>query len=350
MREAIDLARKGLGLTHPNPLVGAVITKNGAVIGRGFHSRCGGPHAEIVAIEDARKNGAANLSDATLYVTLEPCCHTGRTPPCVDRIISSGIRSVVAGMTDPNPIVAGKGFYALEKAGVAVTKGVLERECRELNKIFIKYILTHRPYVLLKMAMTIDGKTTLPPEHGKWISCDASRMDAHRLRSEYTAITCGIGTILADDPRLDVRLVEGRNPVRIIVDSRFRIPANSRIMRSARESPTIVCGCHTDNANAIRTIEQAGARVIIAKERNNHVDLDDLMRSLGEIEIDSILLEGGRTLARAALAAGIVDEVRYYIAPDLFGAGEEKEVSLGNVYVSRSGRDVVIGGSICSRE
>lgn len=350
MSEALALARHGMGLTHPNPLVGAVVVRNGTVIGRGFHARCGGPHAEVAAIGDARANGAVDLSDAILYVTLEPCCHRGRTPPCVDLIISSGIRHVVAGMMDPNPLVEGKGFRALESAGIAVTKGVLERECRALNKVFAKFITTGNPYVLLKMATTLDGKTALPPRRGQWISCDDSRMDAHRLRSEYTSIMCGIGTVIADDPLLNVRLVDGRDPVRIVVDTRFRIPANSRIMQSAREIPTVVCGCRTDNANAIRAIEQAGGHVIIAKERKGHVDLADLMRALGEIEIDSVLLEGGGTLARAALDAGIIDEARYYIAPDFFGTGDERGFSIENPYISRSGRDIVIGGPVCSRE
>lgn len=372
MQEALRLAHRGAGSVHPNPLVGAILVANGAIVGRGWHERCGGPHAEVNAISDARKNGSNDFPDATLYVTLEPCCHTGRTPPCTELIISSGIRAVVAGMRDPNPRVSGRGFEALRAAGLAVTEPVLETECREINRAFIKYVTTKRPYILLKMAMTLDGKTVLSgyddARHDgaargegsdRWISSPASRTETHRIRSEMTAVMCGIGTVLADDPELNVRHVEGRDPVRIIADGNFRIPITSKIAQSARKQRTIVAGLapaegvRGDAARRrIAVLENTGIEILTvaragglatanADPAQDMIDLDELMRKLGRLEIDSILLEGGATLASAAVSAGIVDRVLFYAAP-ILGDGTQ----IRDIRTRESGGDAVIEGDI----
>ena len=365
MRDALTLARNGAGHVHPNPMVGAVIVRDGKIIGRGWHKKCGQPHAEVNAVADARANGYATLAGTTIYVTLEPCCHTGRTPPCTNLILSSGISSVVIGMTDPNPLVAGKGIEVLRAAGINVTCGILETECKELNHIFIKYITKHAPYVLLKSACSLDGKTATASGESKWISCNESRQDAHRLRNEYTAIMCGINTVLADDPMLNVRIDGARNeslqkPVRIVVDSRLRIPLNSQIVQSAREIPTILA---TTEQKDRADLSDTGVTILRCANKDGRVDLVDLMKKLGAMEIDSILLEGGGTLAFSALQDGIVDRVRFYIAPILVGGTEAKTVlggtgiqalsdafRLSNVSVGKSGCDIIVEGDICSRE
>jgi diaminohydroxyphosphoribosylaminopyrimidine deaminase/5-amino-6-(5-phosphoribosylamino)uracil reductase len=373
MREAISLARKGSGTVHPNPLVGALLVRNGAIVGSGWHRRAGGPHAEVEAIESARDSGLADLSDCTLYVTLEPCCHHGRTPPCADLVVSSGIRRVVAGMTDPNPRVRGNGFARLKECGIAVTEGILEDECRELNRVFIKYITTGRPYVLLKAAISLDGKTAASTGESKWISCPESRAESRRERSAYTGILCGIGTVLADDPLLGADI----QPVRIIADSRLRIPLDSQIVRTAGSIPTIVVAASnaqgssqkaesgepdgkTATPEKRRLLTEAGVSVIEVPERNGRADLGELMDCLGRRGIDSVFCEGGGTLAFSALEAGIVDRVRFYVAPILIG-GSSSPTALGGagfstladaghlagLTIRRCGRDIVAEGDVC---
>ena len=316
---------------------------------------------KVNAINDARRNGIGDFTDATLYVTLEPCCHTGRTPPCCDLVIETGIRRVVAGMRDPDPRVSGKGFAALRAAGVETVEPILEAECREINRIFIKYTATGTPFVLLKMAMTLDGKTVPDndAEGRQWISSFTSRTETHRIRSEMTAVMCGIGTVLADDPELSVRHVAGRNPVRIIVDSNFRTPSESKIVSGAHDQRTIIAGLvpaggpgGDTTKNRIAALEKAGVEILAATPKNEietaqpsevqsaRIDLDDLARKLGRIGIDSILLEGGATLAASAVAEGIVDRMLFHIAP-AFG-GER----LQNLCIYDSGGDVAVEGSI----
>lgn len=365
MQEALNLASRGAGTVHPNPLVGAILVANETIVGRGWHERCGGPHAEVNAIADARENGFDDFSEATLYVTLEPCCHEGRTPPCTKLIISAGIRAVVAGMRDPDQRVSGRGFDALRAAGIDVIEPVLEAECREINRIFIKYVTTKRPYVLLKMAMTLDGKTILARNGDtsrgagcdRWISSPESRTETHRTRRELTAVMCGIGTVLADDPELNVRHVEGRAPIRIIVDGNFRTPIASKAAHGARRQRTIVAGLAPAEGvggdaarRRITVLEKAGLEILTiarmesvasASAKPDRVDLDELMQKLGDIGIDSILLEGGETLAASAISAGIVDRVLFYAAPVL-GDGTR----IRNIRTRRSGGDIVIEGDI----
>jgi diaminohydroxyphosphoribosylaminopyrimidine deaminase/5-amino-6-(5-phosphoribosylamino)uracil reductase len=370
MREALCLAERGEGFTRPNPMVGAIVVRSGEVIGRGWHEKCGGPHAEVNAIKAASETGS--VSGTTLYVTLEPCCHTGRTPPCVDLIIASGIAHVVCAMEDPNPLVAGKGITALKAAGIEVSVGTLERESRALNRAFVKHITTGLPYVILKSAISLDGKIATASGESKWISCEESREDAHALRARVSAIMTGIGTVLADDPLLSARPAGGARaqPRRIIVDTNLKIPLGSNIVASSREITTIIAiGAQTASSvdPEIRTklaaLEAAGVRIIPVSERDGRVDLALLEAILGKDGIDSLLIESGGTLAWGALEAGIVDRVRFYIAPVIIGGarapgaiggtGAEslaQAPSLANTETRMVGRDIVIEGDLCLPE
>lgn len=372
MREALCLAARGEGFTRPNPMVGAIVVRSGEAIGRGWHEKCGGPHAEVNAIRDASAAGEKSVSGATLYVTLEPCCHTGRTPPCVDLIIASGIARLVCAMEDPNPLVAGKGIAALKAAGIEVSVGTLERESRALNRAFVKHITTGLPYVILKSAVSLDGKIATASGESKWISCEESRKDAHLLRARVSAIMTGIGTVLADDPLLSARPAGGARaqPKRIIVDTNLRIPLTSKIVASSREIPTVIAiGARTANSvdPEIRTkfaaLEATGVRIIPVGERDGRVDLALLAVILGIDGIDSILIESGGTLAWGALEAGIVDRVRFYIAPVIIGGerarsaiggnGVEslaKAPTLANAETRMVGRDIVVEGDLCLPE
>jgi diaminohydroxyphosphoribosylaminopyrimidine deaminase/5-amino-6-(5-phosphoribosylamino)uracil reductase len=373
MREAISLAKLGTGHTRPNPLVGAVIAIDGKVVGRGYHKRCGEPHAEVNAIADATANGVRDFSRAALCVTLEPCSHTGRTPPCADLVISTGIKTVACGMVDPNPLVAGKGIARLKAAGVEVRTGVLETECRAINRPFIKYITTGRPYATLKLAISLDGKIATASGDSRWISCEESRADVHRIRAENAAVICGIGTARADDPMLNVRLFANgtneresypsTNPIRIVVDSRFTLPMTSRLVRTAREIPLIVAGVRGENSAERRAaLEDAGAATIECAEKNGRVDIADLMKNLGGKGIDSALIEGGSALAWSALEAGAIDRARFYIAPMLIGGngapgaiGGSGSRSIADAFRLEAvgsesiGTDIVIEGDVCSR-
>lgn len=316
MERALALAARGRGTTTPNPMVGAVIVKDGRIIGEGYHIRAGEGHAEV----NAFKNAAEDVTGATMYVTLEPCSHYGKTPPCADKIVEKKIGRVVVGALDPNPLVAGRGIEKIRNAGIPVVTGVLAEESIALNEVFMKYIVTKRPFVVLKAAMSLDGKIATADGESQWISCEASREEVHRLRHELTRIMAGIGTVLADDPMLNCRIPGGKQPVRIIVDSHLSIPENSKLAGSAREFPLVVASVEKADASKKARLEVMGAKVIeIPANQDGHVDLNALMERLGEMKIDSILLEGGGRLAEGALKAGIVDKVQFYIAPVLIG-------------------------------
>lgn len=252
MRRALELAARGAGFTAPNPLVGAVLVKDGRIIGEGWHQRYGGLHAERNAFLDCDARGE-DAAGATLYVTLEPCCHYGKTPPCTEAILARGVRRVVVGITDPNPLVAGKGLAILREAGIAVTQGVLEDDCREMNRIFLRYITTGLPYVTLKYAMTLDGKIASVDGSARWITGEAARADVHRLRHRYSAIMVGAGTVLRDDPLLTCRMEGGRNPLRIVCDSRLRTPLDSQLVKTAGEVPTLLATTAGDPAEGAPT-------------------------------------------------------------------------------------------------
>ncbi len=350
MERAIELAELGRGWTSPNPVVGAVIVKDERIIGEGYHARYGGPHAE--------RNAIASLTEpaegATLYVTLEPCCHYGKTPPCTEAILEQKIARVVIGSRDPNPKAAGKGVRLLKESGVEVREDFLREECDRLNPVFFHYITAKTPYVVMKYAMTADGKTATKTGASRWITGEEARAQVHELRHRCMAVMVGIGTVLADDPLLNVRLEGKKSPVRIICDSRLRLPADSRICRTAREYRTIVACGHAE-PDAVKRLENLGIQVISVPDEQGRVDLKGLMQILGSQGIDSVLLEGGGALNDSALRAGIVNEVRVYVAPKLFGGETAKTpvagtgaafpadaIGLQLVHVSRIGEDVLL--------
>ena len=325
MKRAIELAKQGVGWTAPNPVVGAVVVKNGRVIGEGYHRKYGELHAERNALAACTEDPAG----ATLYVTLEPCCHYGKTPPCTEIIIEKKIAKVVIGSRDPNPKVAGKGARILREHGIEVVEDYMREACDALNPVFFHYITTKTPYVVLKFAMTLDGKIATRTGASKWITGEAARNHVHQLRGRYAGILAGIGTVLADDPMLNCRIDGAHQPLRIILDSQLRIPMGSRLVRSAKEYPLlIVCNESTrdreEGTSRIQKLEEAGAKVWTLPEKNGHPDLNVLMQRLGEEKIDSVLIEGGGTVNEAALKAHIVHHVYAYIAPKIFGGEDAK--------------------------
>ncbi|MBE6034502.1 MAG: bifunctional diaminohydroxyphosphoribosylaminopyrimidine deaminase/5-amino-6-(5-phosphoribosylamino)uracil reductase RibD [Clostridiales bacterium] len=319
MQRAIELAKKAEGWTNPNPMVGAVVVKNGRVIGQGIHEKFGGLHAE----RNALKNCSESPEGATLYVTLEPCCHYGKTPPCTTAIIESNLSRVVVGSKDPNVLVAGKGIEILENAGIQVAKGVLEKECKELNQVFFHYITKKTPFVAMKYAMTLDGKIAAYTGQSKWITGETARAHVHQLRHKYSGIMVGIGTVLQDDPKLDCRLPGTKNPIRIICDTSLRIPLNSRIVASAGDIQTYVATAVNDEEK-IEELTKRGCKVVQVSKKGEHIDLKKLMVLLGQEGIDSILLEGGGTLNYEALHEGIVNYIYSYMAPKLLGGKDAK--------------------------
>mgnify|MGYP004515169505 FL=1 len=325
MKRAIELAKQGAGWTAPNPLVGAVVVKNGRVIGEGYHRKYGELHAERNALAACSEDPAG----ATLYVTLEPCCHYGKTPPCTEIIIEKKIAKVVIGSRDPNPKVAGKGARILREHGIEVVEDYMREACDALNPVFFHYITTKTPYVVLKFAMTLDGKIATRTGASKWITGEAARNHVHQLRGRYAGILAGIGTVLADDPMLNCRIDGAHQPLRIILDSHLRIPMGSRLVRSAKEYPLLIV-CNESNrdreegTSRIQKLEEAGAKVWTLPEKNGHPDLNVLMQRLGEEKIDSVLIEGGGTVNEAALKAHIVHHVYAYIAPKIFGGEDAK--------------------------
>lgn len=314
MRIAIQEAIKGSGFVNPNPLVGAVIVNDEKIISTGYHKKYGENHAEINAFENAENE----VEGATMYVTLEPCSHYGKTPPCVDKIIEKKIKRVVIGMLDPNPLVSGNGINKLMNAGIEVECGVLEEECKKINEVFIKYITKKNPFVLLKNAMSLDGKIATKYGESKWITGEKSRVYVHELRNEFKGIMVGINTILTDDPMLNCRLDNGRNPIKIIVDSSLRIPLEAKVLINEPEK-TIIATTEKSDINKINKIENLGAKVISVPDYFGKVNLNLLMEKLGELKIDGILLEGGGTLNFSALESGIVDKVITFISTKIIG-------------------------------
>lgn len=317
MKKAVELAKKGWGKTRPNPLVGAVIVKDGKILAEGFHTAYGGDHAEVDALKKIEFQGEG----ATLYVNLEPCSHYGKTPPCTEAIIRSGIKKVVMAMKDPNPLVAGRGMNLLKEHGIEVISGVLEKEARQLNEIFIKYITTQKPFCIMKMAMTLDGKIATVNGDSKWITAEDSREYVHQIRNRVSAIMVGVSTVVKDNPRLNTRIkgIEANQPVRVIVDSRLRIPLDSIVVETAWKQPTIVATTEMAPEKNIRQLEAKKVEVLILPDKNGRVDLQQLMIRLGKKQIDSVLLEGGGTLNYSALESGIVDKVIAFIAPKILG-------------------------------
>lgn len=324
MRRALDIAVRGEGRVCPNPLVGCVVVKDGRIIGEGWHEQCGGLHAERNALRSCTEDAAG----ATLYVTLEPCCHWGRTPPCTDAILEHKIARVVVGCVDPNPQVAGCGIGILREHGVEVQVGLLGKDCLALNEVFFHYITHKTPFVVMKYAMTLDGKIASHTGDSRWVTGEQARAHVHRMRNRFSAIMVGVGTVLADDPMLTCRADGGRDPVRIVCDSYLRTPPDSRLIRTARQTRTILAA--VERGTRAEALEAAGAEVLLCEQRDGRIDLNDLMQKLGAWGIDSILLEGGSMLHFAALSAGIVRKVQAYIAPKLIG-GAEAKTPLGGI-------------------
>ncbi|OAT81835.1 bifunctional diaminohydroxyphosphoribosylaminopyrimidine deaminase/5-amino-6-(5-phosphoribosylamino)uracil reductase RibD [Desulfotomaculum copahuensis] len=357
MQMALDLARRGLGRTSPNPAVGAVLVKDGRVVGRGYHARAGTPHAEIHALREA----GAQARGSALYVTLEPCCHHGRTGPCTEAVIEAGVTRVVAAMTDPNPLVAGRGLERLRRAGIEVVAGVCEAEARRLNEVFIKYITTGLPFVVLKAAMSLDGRIATRTGHAQWITGPAARAAGHVLRDRYDAILAGVNTVLADDPSLTTRLADGRgrDPVRVILDSRARTPPGARVIKQQSSAPTLVAVTPDAPAERVAALKSAGAEVLMLPGDGGRVDLRTLLTELARRELTGVLVEGGGEVHASFLSAGLADKVVWFIAPLIIGGRQapgpvggdgpatlDGAVGLEQMTLTRYGEDYCLEGYV----
>lgn len=328
MERAIELAKRARGFTSPNPMVGAVIVKDGRVIGEGYHERCGELHAE--------RNALASLTEsaegATIYVTLEPCCHYGKTPPCTEAIIEHKLAKVVIGSRDPNPLVSGKGAAILRKAGIEVVEDFMREECDAINPIFFHYITTKRPYVAMKYAMTMDGKIATRTGASKWITGEATRNHVQTLRHAYKGIMVGIGTVLADNPMLNCRMQGGIDPVRIVCDTHLRIPMDCQIVQTADTIETILA-TSTNEKEKIDQLIKKGVQILQIPEKDGCIDLNLLMQTLGEKGIDSILLEGGGRLNDSFLREKLIQKAYVYLAPKIFG-GEDAKTPVEGIGIS----------------
>lgn len=356
MRAALGFARRGLGKTSPNPAVGAVIVRRGQVVAAGFHRKAGAPHAEVEALNGL--GGEARPGD-TLYVTLEPCNHFGRTPPCTQAILEKGVRKVVVGMKDPNPRVKGGGCQVLSAQGVEVVTGVLEGECRRLNEWFVTYVTEGRPFVIAKTAMTLDGWTATSSGHSRWVTNERSREWVHRLRNQVDGILVGIGTVTADDPLLNTRLKKGKgkDPVRIVVDTNLRIPMNARVLGRGRGSETLIAVGDDVPSRRLRQFERDGVSLLVCPKKEGRIDLRALMDMLAKRSITSVLLEGGATLMGAMIREKLVDKFCVFKAPKILGGNDgrpmawgpgpvrmDQSIPLRDVQVRRFGEDLLIVG------
>jgi diaminohydroxyphosphoribosylaminopyrimidine deaminase/5-amino-6-(5-phosphoribosylamino)uracil reductase len=355
MQMALTLAEKGTGRVSPNPMVGAVVVRAGRVVGQGYHAYVGGPHAEVNAIDDAG-DAARN---GTLYVTLEPCNHFGRTPPCTRKILEAGIKRVVVAMEDPNPEVAGGGNAFLVSRGMDLVCGVEQAAAQRLNESFIKFVRTRTPFVILKIASTLDGRIATRTGDARWVTGSIARAHVHQLRHGMDAIMVGVGTVEADDPQLTARLENGRgvDPVRIVLDTRLRMPEKARMLHQASKAPTwVICGPDAPPA-ARKRLEAAGATVIQTTLRQGRIDLDTLMRHLAERGVTSLLIEGGSHVAAAALREGVVDKVLFFYAPKIYGGDDgipicrgrgpdlmRESLAVNHIELDRMGNDIMVSG------
>ena len=360
MKMALNLAEKGIGYTSPNPMVGAVLLKDGELVGKGYHQAAGKAHAEVNAIDDA----GPLAKGATLYVTLEPCNHVGRTPPCTEKILAAGIREVVVAMRDPNPNVTGGGIEYLQRQGIQVRWGVCEAEAIKLNEAFIKYVASQRPFVIVKCAATLDGRIATRTGDSKWVTGPESRAFVHRLRHAVDAIMVGIHTIQQDDPRLTTRIEGegGKDPVRIILDTRLSIAEEANVLRLKSDSATIlVCASSEagERSQKRSRLEKKGVRIVEAPLKSDRIDLDKLMIRLGADGITSLMIEGGGDVIASALADGVVDKLFFFYAPKILGGDDGVPICRGrgpermdgcirvrNMEVRRFGSDVLIEGYI----
>lgn len=352
LRIACRLALKAAGRTSPNPMVGAVLVRNGQVVGSGFHKAAGGDHAEIAAL----KRAGASAQGATLYINLEPCSHFGRTPPCSRALIRAGIKEVVAGMRDPNPRVSGSGFRQLRRAGIRVRVGILEQECRRLNEAFCKFITRQRPFVVLKLAATLDGKIAAASGDARWISDADSRNRVHRLRNQLDAVLVGAGTAVTDDPHLTCRIPSGRNPWRVVLDARLRLPLSARVLHLRDRGKTIIVTSTRARQNKIRAIQMLGAQVWPFSRRKGMIPWAPLLKKLAQSGIVSVMIEGGATTAASALKEKVVDKIVFYYAPKILGGDGramidalgirrvKQSLRIQRMEVERSGTDLLVTG------
>jgi diaminohydroxyphosphoribosylaminopyrimidine deaminase/5-amino-6-(5-phosphoribosylamino)uracil reductase len=356
MRAALRQARKGLGRTSPNPAVGAVIVRDGKIIASGYHKRAGSNHAEVEALA---KIGGRGKKNDTLYVTLEPCNHHGRTPPCTQAILSSGIKKLVVGTKDPNPKVTGGGSKILTQKGVKVRTGILEAECRRLNEAFLKFATTGRPFVVAKSALTMDGWTATATGHSRWITNEKSRQFVHRLRDRLDGVMVGVGTVLADDPMLTTRLERGagKDPVRIIVDTELRIPEEAKVLNIQSSAPTLVAVGPDVTPQRLRRTERNGVINLVCPTKEGGIDLAALMDILGDRDITSLLVEGGSAIMGSMIRKGLVDKFYIFKAPKILGGNDgipmasgpgprrmEGCLRLRDVKLRRFGDDILVRG------
>lgn len=342
MREAVRLAKRGVGKTSPNPAVGAVVSRGGHVVSGGWHKKAGLPHAEIEALRAAGKNARG----ATLHVTLEPCCHFGRTPPCTDAIIASGIKKVVVGAPDPNPKVSGKGVRALRAAGIEVVEGVLAKECEAMNEAYSKYISKGLPFVALKLASSLDGRIATSAGESKWITGIESRRLVHRMRARYDAVMVGAKTALKDDPELTVRLVKGKNPVRVVLDSTLSVPIAAKVFKGVKEGGArlLIFTSMGVSAKKAEKLAEAGAEVIRVPARGQGLDLKKVLRELAKREVTSLLVEGGGSVAATLLRERLVDKLFAFYGPMVLGADSLAAVApLGLKWLKDAPRFEIIG-------
>ena len=348
MKQAIRLARKGMGTTSPNPLVGAIIVKDGKIVGKGYHKRKGEPHAEIIALREA----GSYASGATLYVNLEPCVHWGATPPCVDAIIEAGIRKAYISMIDPNPLVGGKGVEKLRRSNVDVEIGLCAAEAKELNEIYLKYVQTKLPFVILKAAITLNGKIATKERESKWITSEASRKVVHKLRSVVDAVLVGVGTVITDNPYLTVRAVKGKNPYRIVMDTNLRIPSNANILGDK----CIIATTEGVSKERVKLLTKKAKLWILHKNGSGRVDIKEVIKKAGREGMTSILIEGGEKIFTSALTSNIVDKVYLFVAPKILGNGIplttlsipklEYAFTLHRLKYRKIGDDILISGYV----
>jgi len=356
MKRVLRLAEKGKGRTSPNPMVGAVLVKNGKVVGEGYHVKAGADHAEIIAL---RKAGEV-AKGATLYLNLEPCIHYGRTPPCAPAVIEAKVKRVVIGMEDPNPLVRGRGLKSLKSAGLDVEVGILEKECRRLNEAFCKYILKKEPFVILKVSATLDGKIATREGDSKWISGETSRHFVHRMRDQVDGVVVGIGTVLKDDPQLTARIKKGRDPYRIILDSQLRIPEDARVIGNS-PLKAIIATTELAARDKIERLEKKGVRILILDSKQGRVDLKNCLSKLGEMEMTTLLVEGGNQVNGSFLDEGLIDKILLFLSPKLIGDREalgifggsgkatlKEAIPMNELRVRRIGEDILIEGYVNS--
>jgi diaminohydroxyphosphoribosylaminopyrimidine deaminase/5-amino-6-(5-phosphoribosylamino)uracil reductase len=350
MRKVLRLAEKGRGRTSPNPMVGAVLVKNGNVVGKGYHAKAGEDHAEIVALQQAREEAKG----AVLYLNLEPCTHYGKTPPCTPQVIQSKVKRIVIGMEDPNPLVKGRGVEALKKAGIEVELGILEKECRRLNEAFCKYILKKEPFVILKVAATLDGKIATRNGDSKWISGEASRYLVHQLRDQVDGVIVGIGTVLKDDPELTARIRKGRDPYRIILDSQCKTPEEAKVIGTS-PSKTIIASTPIAPKDRIEKLKKKGAQVLLLDSKAGKINLKSCLSKLGEIGMMSLMVEGGSQVNGSFLDEGLIDKFLLFLSPKMMGDPQalgifggrgvsslQEVIALKEMKTRRVGKDILL--------